>query len=165
MFKIKNKKDYFLSNRRGLSLMEVLILISIIGVMSAISIGAMVTAKTNSELESAAEEVVAVLREAQNYSLTGKDVSAVCSVYGFNVPVVNGSNYSIGNTCFTYNYQLKNGIVFSNSGTVNFTAPHAATSGTTLRYLLRKGATTSYYTVCVNTAGLITKLNGNVACP
>ncbi|MFA6183794.1 MAG: hypothetical protein WC682_01690 [Parcubacteria group bacterium] len=164
MFKMKNKKDYFLSSRSGMSLLELIIMIAIIGIMSAISISAMAASKINSELETAAEEVMAVLREAQNYSLTGKNITPTCNVYTV-APVAGTSNYTLKNgaaCALNFNYSLKNNVIFSVGGAINFSAPHAASSGTT-RFVLSKSA--KFYTVCVNSVGLVRKLNGNVACP
>lgn len=164
MFKIKNKKLDF-SIRRGMTLIEVMASIAIIGIMSAISIVSFTASKRSAELETAAEEVMAVLREAQNYSLTGKNLRAGCSSY--TTVFTNASaNFTLHNglgTCeLNQVYSLKNGVVIATIGSVIFEAPHATKSGIS-RILIRKN--TSYYTVCVNTAGLIRKLSGNVACP
>ncbi|KKP63821.1 MAG: hypothetical protein UR60_C0038G0004 [Candidatus Moranbacteria bacterium GW2011_GWF2_34_56] len=138
--------------------------------MSAISIVSYVTSKRNAELETAAEELVAVLREAQNYSLTGKEVSSTCSNY--RVTVINGSsNYLLrtytagGVACGNINstYVFRSGVVTSSgAGYLSFAAPHASVTrtagmvaGSFFRIALSKGGG-SYY-VCFNHAGLIKK--------
>lgn len=159
MFKIKNKK--------GMTLIEVVVLIAIIGIISAISIVSLTTSKRTSELDVAAEEVSAVLREAQNYALTGKDISASCGNYV--VDFTNGTgNYRLhngGGSCLLNRlYTLKNGVIVSGSTDTIFIAPHASISGMGVGWrviTLTKGGGASY--VCINSAGLIKK-SSSAAC-
>lgn len=165
-----------LCTKKGMSLIEVIIIIAIIGIMSSISIVSLVTTKRNSELESSAEEMVAVLREAQNYSLTGKEISSACSNY--RVTLTGGSSYFLqtyttnagGSPCGIINssYNFKNGVVPSAGvGYINFAAPHGsitrtaggATGNWFVITLSKSGG--SYY-VCFNNAGLIKKTTSNV---
>lgn len=175
MFKIKNEKDW-LMRREGMTLIEVMMVIGIIGIMSAVSVTSYVTSKKNVELETAAEELIAVLREAQNYSLTGKEITSSCSNYRVNID--GSSNYRLrtynaavgGSSCATLDnaYTFKNGVVPSaGGGYVNFAAPHASITrtagsvvGTWYRITLSKGG--EFHYVCFNNAGLIKKtINAN----
>ena len=127
------------------------------------SIASLVTAKRNSELDTAAEEVMAVLREAQNYSLTGKSISSTCISYM--VDFTNGSgNYNLTNGCaLNQNYTLKNGVVVFSAIDTTFVAPHGDNSvpGSWRVITVSKGGTNIY--VCINSAGLIKK-SGNPFC-
>lgn len=153
-----------------MSLLELVVLIAIIGIISAISIVSLVDSQRNAEVEAAAEEVVAVLREAQNYALSGKVIGAGgvgCSNY--QVSFASGSpDYSIEMTgpCSgaNLNYTLKNGVVVTSIvdiGNVSFSAPHG-TSPNQGYLVVEKGATS--YSVCINKAGLITKKSGSAGC-
>lgn len=161
MFKI-NKKKLFIT-KRGVTLPELMVTMAIIGIMSAVSITAMTVAKRNAEVEAAAEEVVAVLREAQNYSITGKDTSSACGNYS--VSITSATNYSLSNGANPCSlrqfYTLKNGVLFTTAVNTSFAAPFGAVAATK-NVLGKNGAN---YTICVNAAGLITKLSGNVNCP
>lgn len=142
--------------------MELVMLIAIIGIISSISIVSLVNSKRIAELDSAAEEVAAVLREAQNYALTGKDIVTGCGNY--TVAFANGTgNYRLhngGGTCLlNLPYVLKNGVIISGSTDTTFIAPHANISGMGAGWrviTLNKGGGTPIY-VCINSAGLIKK--------
>lgn len=164
------------SAKKGMTLIEVIIVIAIVGIMSAISIVSYTTSKRNAELETAAEELVAVLREAQNYSLTGKEISSSCSNYRVTL-TNNSSNYVLrtytaaGVSCGNINsaYVFKSGVIISaGGGYVSFAAPHSSItrtagvlSGSLFRITLSKGG--GFYYVCFNnTSGLIKKtINSN----
>jgi hypothetical protein len=59
-------------------------------------------------------------------------------------------------------YSLKNGVTLSVSGDTTFVAPFGDVVAAT-RTVLARG--TARYTICVNTAGRIIGLSGDVACP
>lgn len=166
MFKISKKKLFI--TKRGVTLPELMVTMAIIGILSAVSITAMTIAKRNAEVEAAAEEVVAVLREAQNYSITGKDASSTCGTYTVyfanNNPSTCRIRNGLVNPCvLDQTHTLKNGVTFSSIGNTSFTAPFGVISpavGT--RNIVTKGGTS--YTICVNAAGLVTKHSGAVSC-
>lgn len=151
-----------MKNKKGMSLIELITLIAIIGIMSAVSISSMVRAKRNSELEAAAEEIMAVLREAQNYSLTGKSITATCSNY--TVDFTNASvNYRLHNglgACqLNQLYTLKNNVQVTVSTDTVFSAPHGDISGLASGWrtitVSKAGSTMN---ICINSAGLIKKM-------
>lgn len=153
-----------LKNKKGMSLIEMVVLIAIVGIMSAVSIVSLTTAKRNSELETAAEEVVAVLREAQNYSLTGKDITASCNVYA--VTFSGSSNYTLSNggTCpINQTYSLKNGVTVSGASTT-FAAPHATVNLGSGWRTIAVSKSGSMVNVCINPIGLIKKMSVGDSC-
>ena len=161
MSKIKNKK--------GMTLLEVIVVIAIIGILSAVSIVSFSAYKINTALDSASREVVAVLREAQNYSLSGKQISAAsgCSQYIVNAVTGAGGAYSLRNSCssFNYSFNLKNGVRFTSGGDFIFDAPHGKLgSGSVTFFRVRHPSSTSFYNICINDSGLITR-QLNLPCP
>lgn len=153
-----------IKTRKGVTLIELVVLIGIIGIMSAISIASLTDAKRNSELESSAEELVAVIREVQNYSLSGKlnDTAGVnCGRYHFQT-IADTGNYRVfnGDTFATCNIKnvntLKNGVKFFGALNIFFAAPHGAKApaGSTI-ITLTKGS--SFYYICVGANGIINK--------
>lgn len=159
MFKIKNKN--------GFTLIEVMVVIAIIGIMTSISIVSFITSRRNAALEAASREVEAVLREAQNYALSGKNLTDPACV-GFNVTTfLEGatlSGYRVVNSCMNISFSLKNRIVFSSGGTIRFLIPHGRLGIAPNVNYFRVSDGVNYYNICVNDAGLITR-NFNSACP
>ena len=145
-----------MKNKKGLSLLEVIIVVAIIGIMSSISIVSFSKAKLRSSVETAAEKAIAVIREAQNYALTGKEVSTLCHTYSVNFTPSTGSFLlTNGGLCsLNKNYVLEDGVVFSSVGVVSFTAPHADTSGLSVIRVQKGGY---FCDINVNSIGLITK--------
>lgn len=172
----KNKKkdyshsiDVVLGKKRkieqGFTLIEIVIVIAIIGIMTALVFAISGPSRKSSELESSAVEVITALREAQNYALTGRQISADCTIYNMSL---SGSEYVLTNigggtgTCkLSQTYKLKNGVTFIGSPSVNFEAPHAIKSGAGVIGLTKGG--NNYY-ICINSMGVITK-NPNPSCP
>lgn len=165
---IKNKKDrptrHGLSAvRQGVTLTELVVVIAIIGIMSAVSIVSLTTARRNSELESAAEDVVAILREAQNYSLSGKQLTANCPLYrvGFGAGSSDvflrqrtASTDCLDSGAINSTYVLKNGVYSASGWYFYFLAPFGTLiSPGTIQ--LSKGG--SNYYVCARSSGVIEK--------
>lgn len=157
MFKTKNKN--------GFTLIEVMVVIAIIGIMTSISIVSFVTSRRNAALEAASREVESVLREAQNYALSGKNLTNP-SCTGFNVRNQGVSNYILFNNCINMPFSLKNGVVFSNSGTIRFVIPHGRLE-TIAPYVncLSVSNGGNHYNISVNSAGLITRTLSPTPCP
>lgn len=154
-------------NKKGFSLLELMTVTGMLAILIAVALNFIGSNKSQVELESAANEIVAALREAQNYSLTGKKVNDDCTIYTFET--VNGTNrYSITGyyndssgslqPCgFNMTYSLTTNIMFNGQNNISFTAPHGDT-GNIVIPLSKNG--NNYY-VCVNSGGLITKGSNN----
>jgi prepilin-type N-terminal cleavage/methylation domain-containing protein len=152
MFKLKNKK--------GVSLIELIVVIGIIGIMAAVSIVSLTKARNETAVEGEADKLVAVIREAQNYALTGKSADSEC--YRYRVSVSTSGKYSLenikqsGEGCsLEYDYLLDNGVSCVSISSVVFNAPHADVSSTGVIFSLIRGGYTCR--VSINSVGLITK--------
>lgn len=122
-------------NLRAFTLIEVMVVVAIISIMAVIVIIPLGSGRIKRELEANAREFVGVVREAQNYALTGKQAVAGTDPCSFRVNW-GGSNYTltywyknVSGTCNqTFQmatYTLKNGVTFSNTSNLYFTLPHA----------------------------------------
>lgn len=58
--------------RGGYSLVELMVVMSIIAILSLLGMGAFITIRNNSEVDKAAEEILSTIRQAQNNSLAVK---------------------------------------------------------------------------------------------
>lgn len=130
---------YTMKNKKGISMIEVLITIAIIAIVSSVTTVFLNSNKADKELEAAALEVVAAIRETQNNALSGKKISDDHIPCGFEFSYrVGGSTnrYSTssiyrheGEECSTIpssnedvyaSYVLKSGVIFTGSGEVSF---------------------------------------------
>jgi type II secretory pathway pseudopilin PulG len=149
-------------NKKAFSLVELMVIIGIIGIMSSVVIVSLQRGKVEKELETAAREVSAAIREAQNNALTGKSASSsdpICTQYDFTYYA--NANYSVGTVgglgCPLVGYTLKNGVTFASSGSFSFSIPFGnISSGASIQ--LTKNSS-SYY-VCVSTGGAVTEQKG-----
>jgi len=88
--------------KKGFTLIEMMVVISIIAIIFSISVSSYVTFNRNQILQQAAEGVRSDLRLAQNKALAGQDPSSSCSAphtllgYRFSI---SGSSYSISVFC------------------------------------------------------------------
>lgn len=150
-----------MKSHKGVTFIELMVVIVIIGIMTGTTLVSVRGSQTGKELESAAREVAAAVREAQNYALTGKKLTSSCS---YNFVYVNGTaNYNIGG-CISpaVNYILKNGVTFGSGGSFDYYAPHGNVSSSNKILLFKKS---KYRTVCVNSSGAVEEKSGNAACP
>ncbi|MEF3692398.1 MAG: prepilin-type N-terminal cleavage/methylation domain-containing protein [Candidatus Moraniibacteriota bacterium] len=149
MFKLKNKK--------GATLIEIVAVIAIIGIMTGATIVSFSKARTQAAVEGETEKLISVIREAQNYALTGKQASSEC--YEYRILTDGDGAYKLGNypgpgCTLNSSFNLENGVKFESSVGVTFEAPHADNRGGG-SFVLKKG---SYKcTAKVNPTGLITK--------
>jgi prepilin-type N-terminal cleavage/methylation domain-containing protein len=148
MLKLKNKK--------GMSLIELIVVIGIIGIMATVSIVSLTKARNETAVEGELDKLVAVIREAQNYALTGKQASSEC--YKYQVSTVSPKVYKLGNSpgpgcTINSSFNLENGVKFKETSNLTFENPHATTAGGS--FSLKRGEYEC--SVVVNSVGLVTK--------
>lgn len=169
--------------------MELLIVISIVGIMLTVSLISMSQGRIEKELQVEANQLMAVIREAQNNALTGKKASDNVCGWGIYVSAAATDDYEMyyntttncssdtknydsgGVSNILGNYSLKNGVTFPASGgkkDIYFTIPHAipyddggAITGN-IQIQLTKGDR-DYY-VCVYEGGLIEAKKSESGC-
>lgn len=169
-------------NFQGFTLIEVVIVVAIILIMTAVLLASLVDNKDDRELSVAMREVASGLRQAQNYALTGKILDGLrpCQ-YSF---VTAGNTYRlqvegydptvVGNSCsngtVTFNdptITVSKGIAISPKSLL-FAVPSgritALSSPTTFpqAITLNKGGTA--YLICIHASGRIEERNKEVSC-
>lgn len=123
-------------NLSGFTLIEMMIVIAIVGIMTAIVMTSLNTGRTRKALETSAHEFAGAVREAQNYSLSGRQISGndVCA---FSLKWVDDSTYSLGYTVSgscgavptaILSYSLKNAVTLGSFNTISFSIPFGAIS-------------------------------------
>ena len=157
----------FIKKNKGFTLVELLIVIAIIGIMSAVSIVSLQNGKTEKEVETAATQVAAAIREAQNNALTGKknNGETPCDYVYFRW--ISNSNYAISyeekvseGICSSIKdysvYTLENDVIVSSFDEISFSIPFGGTdiSGTE-DIVLSKDS--NIYHVCVTSSGSVTE--------
>ncbi len=162
------------------TLIEVLVAITIMSIMATIVLFGYSSQRTSHDLDNVAREMVAVVREIQNSSLTGKiatetGIPAAALPCSYQISWTNGSaNYDIkysyksssSSDCSTVTtvtlrtVTLKSGVQFDNTNSIGFSLPYAVSSGGTMR--LHKGVSSAV--VCVSANGLIDSHAGT-SCP
>ena len=166
----------FKKSVRAFTLIELLIVISIVGAISAVVLTSFGSGQTRRELEVGAREFATVIREAQNYALSGKKLPGGGDPCVFGI-TWGGTSYDIiykdeagcGSASVTTlsSHTLQRGVVFlTASSSFFFTLPHANLSpvpgGGSYGITLRKGSQSQ--TVCVYTNGSVTDVSGST-CP
>lgn len=160
---------------RGFTLIEMMIVIAIIGLVSAISISSMSGTKAKSEVAGNARALAAAIREAQNYALTGKSIDGNTPCR-FQVSISSGS-YSVKQSdtgsCSSYSgtaVGFLNGVTASANQSVSFDVPRGEvrnaseteiTSGS-VDFSLTKGGETAH--VCVYPLGRVEDKSVNTGC-
>lgn len=163
---IKNKNNF-----RGMTLVELMIVVSIIAVMSTVFLYNFNSSRTEKNVEMASREVAAAFREAQNYALTGSQgvagtipcqyrISWAGSAYTITYRYLDSNNRCNQETVLR-TYTLSNGVTFYNSNNFNFSLPHADVSSARVA-TVRKD--TYSYSACISNDGLITNVKG-MTCP
>lgn len=169
MLKLKNKK--------GMTLVELVTVIAVIGIMTSVTIVAFGQLKNRSDLDAESEKLISVIRQAQNYALTGRggQFNLSCPYYYIHFHRSSGkyeirNHESGGVICggpYSYSgYELERGVSFDQDGeyaNLVFSVPHANLetvsglnfSGVWHRIDLKKGSIKQY--ICFNSAGAIKK--------
>lgn len=165
-FKIKKSLSAF-------TIIEMVVVLAIIGIITVIMLRDWSGGRTTQQLDSAGREVEAVVREAQNYALTGSQGVPGTEPCQFQI-TWGGAGYT---TIYWYknaagacnqqlagfrSYTLKNGVTFSAGGSFSFSLPHAGVVGGSQTILLTKSGASQV--VCVSASGLISTQSG-ANCP
>lgn len=142
-------------SKKGFSLIELMMAIAMISIMTAVTLASMNTQREKKAVESAAREVAATLREAQNYALTGKGLIASSTICSYIFSWTEGAGYRLTG-CKTQNYTLKDRVKFGNTGSVSFSVPFSIISPIgTKDIALSRGA--SSYHVCIYSSGVVSE--------
>lgn len=162
-------------NTAAFTLIELLVVMAIIGITASIVLTDWSGGRKSQQLNNSAQEVGAVIREAQNYALTGYQGVAGSEPCYFQVSW-SGSSYSLGyqykdaggacnqSVAGFHSYALKDGVTFSGASSFNFSVPHAASSfgaGPQAIILTKQGI---FAVVCVYSNGRVENYTGN-SCP
>ncbi|MFZ2300030.1 MAG: prepilin-type N-terminal cleavage/methylation domain-containing protein [Candidatus Moraniibacteriota bacterium] len=164
--------QYTKNNPRAFTLIEVMVVIAIISILTGVVIASLGKGRVQRELETNAREFASVVREAQNYALTGKQIAGntACafyvrwsaSAYALEYTYKNGSENCTATPTpiATRTHTLKYGVTFANQGIVAFALPWANTSAQQVNFQ----KLTSRHSVCVSDAGKISDQAGTI-CP
>ncbi|MDH4330596.1 MAG: prepilin-type N-terminal cleavage/methylation domain-containing protein [Candidatus Moranbacteria bacterium] len=167
------KTQILKKTRKGFTLIEVVAVMGIITVMMMATLVFMGQSRTDKELDAAANNVYASIREAQNYSLTGESVYSInseCNRIKFsyqnsdNSTMIQNTKES-GEACTDAlsEYTLENLVVFSNSGSISFVIPSGKSDVSGI-YSITLSKKNRFYNVCVYPGGVISTIS-NAACP
>ena len=158
----------------GFTLIEVMVVIAIVSILTGVVIASLGKGRVQRELQTNRDQVMTVIREAQNNALTGKRPSdrTPCSfsvewggtVYSLKYTYKDGNDNCTSSPTTIFSYALKNGVQFGNSGSVSFSVPHARPSfgSGSISILFMKSGT--YDTGCVYANGRTLGYPGNAAC-
>jgi len=160
-------------NLKGVTLLELVVVMAIVGIMVTVITVSFGSENTKKNLETNAREFSSILREAQNYSLTGRQndsSNTTCaysitwtiatSTYRLNAISKNGTLCN-GTSASVATYALKQGVVFSNGGAATFSLPWGATASGSA--VLGKAGLS--HTICLNGSGKIIDQTGSGSCP
>lgn len=156
----------------GYTLIEMMVVIALISIFSAIVLVNSGNARVTQDLSNTGYELVSVLREAQNNALTGLQGVAGTKPCGFKFWWDNSRSYKViyqyknGENCTgTFDlrsYTLSNGVGFSGTaGEFTFTLPHGIIASNQAVVLSKADVN---QVVCVYTGGHIITYAGS-SCP
>lgn len=175
--------------QKAFTLIEVMAVIAIVTILSAILLVSSSGSRTAKEIENAGQEIEGAMRIAQNYALTGRTVT------GSGIPATAAPCYFMmswsggtGSYVLTYiykntssdtcssagpssviaTYSLRNGVVFSSGGSFYFSLPHANIFDSAGAIATSKGVIAEKagvrHTACIYAGGRIRHVSGSV-CP
>lgn len=163
------------NSKKAFTLIELLIVIAIIGIMSSVVFVSMQNSKTETELKTAAREVAAAIREAQNNALTGKMIDGEIAGLFDIVPSDSTNGYQmkyqtkVGDGWeerTVYSKNIKEGLTFTDSSSqrVRFNVPYGNVSivGNGFQIKSNNG---KFIWVCVSKSGNITETEIGKNCP
>lgn len=157
--------------KNGYSLIEIMVAVTIIGILTGSSLVGYNRFQGRQGLKSAGEQLVSDLRLTQQKALSGEKAVGWCqgltdSLTGWRLIFTSASVYDIRGVCSsgtTTTYKsitLPNSVVKSGGGSsVDFAAVSGTTTDTSFTLSRQLGTSTSQITVTTTSAGLI-KLSG-----
>jgi len=175
--------------RKGLTFIELIVVIAIVGIMTAVTYFSLRDVKPAKEAEVGSRQLAALLRQTQNDSVSGKMMNngafprkTPCMFLLTLTNVAAGVRYEkayrqdntgLPNGCATSinssSYEtgtIPRVFVDYSPNKIEFFVPHGGINADRYRILLRSIADgTKYFTVCINSNGNIEERLGNQTCP
>ena len=144
-----------MSGQRGFTLMEVLLSVSIIGILVGLSAPVYETFVRRNDLDLATQNIAATLRRAQLYARNGNyDAAWSVEIQSGTVTLFQGTNFGGRNTNYDETYTMPGTVTPSGTGEVQFaqfTADPTPTSST----ITLTSTTSSVRTITVNAQGMV----------
>jgi prepilin-type N-terminal cleavage/methylation domain-containing protein len=141
-------------NRDGFTLIEVLLSVSIIGMLAGISLPVYESFIRRNDLDLASQQLAATLRRAENYARSVKQDSAwSVEIQGSGVTLFQGTNFATRNTVYDESFSIPASITPSGLTEVQF-AKFTAFPNTTGSITL-SSTTNSTRTVTLNAKGMV----------
>jgi prepilin-type N-terminal cleavage/methylation domain-containing protein len=169
-------------NLKAYTLIEALVVVAIIAIVTSIILVSYSNSRRTQQLEGAAREVEAAVREAQSYALTGYQGVVGTDPCRFEV-AWSGTTYSVtywykstsDDSCtgadplVLGSYAVRNGVAFTSGGSFSYTPPYATASfdsndGVVESRVVPLTFSGSFQAVCVYDNGLINNRTG-ASCP
>jgi prepilin-type N-terminal cleavage/methylation domain-containing protein len=152
--------------RNGYTLIEIIIVVTIMGLLVGASIAGFNTLNQRQTVLSAGREVVSIMRTAQQRAAAGIKPEGTCDqLLGYSVRgTVNSAQYTLSNVCLNSGvptttllrtYQMGTGVTFAQTFTVQFNVQTGGAGGDIGDIALRTTAHT--YTLNVNASGDISE--------
>lgn len=112
---------YLRKNLPAFTLIELVMVMAIIGILASVAMVSFTDGRIRKDIETNAHEFAAVVREAQNYALTGRQLVSGTTPCFYRI--------TLGGTNYTFDYRYKNA---AGACGVSFTVQHTLKSGVTL---------------------------------